>query len=134
MKRQKVAAIVAKVTAAQDESETPIETINLIQYIANMEMVLQYNPPRNNPRYADDPVDVWRYYMRTFGAGLGGFNRAEVEDWIKTLYSRWFVRGEFHSQMPNVDNHRFIGWIYDAMNEARSRKGTTDETVDGGGN
>lgn len=93
-------------------------TPSLVEYIASTEMVLQYNPPRNNPRYADDPISVWRYYMRVFGAGLTIYDRAEVEDWIKALYSRWFVRNEFHSKMPEVNNHMFIGWIYSAMDEA----------------
>ncbi len=80
-----------------------------------MEVVLNRNPPRNNPRYQDDPVGVWRYYMRCFGAGLSTYERSEVENCVKSLYGRWFVRAEFHSKMPDINNHRFVGWIYEAM-------------------
>lgn len=89
--------------------------VSLKKYIANMEIVLNCNPPRNNPRYQEDSVGVWRFYMRCFGAGLGIYERSEVEYQIKSLYSRWFVRNEFHSKMPDIDNHKFIGWIYEAM-------------------
>jgi hypothetical protein len=75
-----------------------VRVINLKEYISNMEIVLQYNPP-------------------LFGFGLRSFDRAEVEDHVKALYGRWFVRSEFHSKMPDINNRKFVGWIYEAMDE-----------------
>jgi len=92
----------------------------LDDYIAANESAIRTNPPRGNPAYADDPIAVWRYYMRVFGYGLAGFDEKEVIDAIKSLYSRWFVFLEFNSKMPKIDNHLFLGWIRDAMREAQA--------------
>ncbi|MBK8188853.1 MAG: hypothetical protein IPK79_00200 [Vampirovibrionales bacterium] len=92
----------------------------LDDYIAANESAIRTNPPRNNPAYADDPIAVWRYYMRVFGYGLAGFDEKEATDAIKLLYSRWFVFLEFNSKMPKIDNHLFLGWIRDAMREAQA--------------
>ena len=97
-----------------------IET--LADYVAaNEAIILAQNPPRNCPAYIDDPIAVWRYYMRCFGAGLAAFDDKAVQDVVSTLYSRWFVRTEFHSKMPKIDNHDFVGWVYAARQEALAR-------------
>jgi hypothetical protein len=97
-----------------------IET--LADYVAaNEAIILAQNPPRNCPAYAEDPIAMWRYYMRCFGAGLAVFDAKAVNDVVSTLYSRWFVRSEFHSKMPKIDNHDFVGWIYAARQEQIER-------------
>ena len=89
----------------------------LANYISETQAAIFQNPPRNNPAYANNPVLMWRYYMRCFGAGLAGFDKKEVQKVVSGLYSSWFIRLEFHSKMPKIDAKEFFGWIYSAMEE-----------------
>lgn len=92
----------------------------LADYIAQNEQAIFHNPPRNNPAYETDPVMMWRYYMRVFGAGLAAFDEKQVANVVSGLYSSWFVRLELNSKMPRIDAKDFFGWIYSAMEESKN--------------
>ncbi len=91
--------------------------MTLEEYIEATEASLRGNPPRNNPRYAEDPIGVWRYYMRCFGAGLSIYNETEAINACKALYSRWFIRLEFNQRRPNIDNKQFMKWIIESRKD-----------------
>jgi len=96
--------------------------MTLQEYVQATEAAIFQNPPRNQPQYSADPKAVWRYYVRQFGHGLDAFDPKECAAVIQTLYSRWFVRLELHSKMPNIDAKEFFGWIREAEAEAREKK------------
>ena len=95
--------------------------MTLEEYVGATQSALFANPPRNCPAYADDPIKMWRYYMRNFGAGLAYFDEAKVRDVVSGLYGSWFIRLEFHSKRPNVNAEEFHEWIYSAMREMRTK-------------
>ena len=94
--------------------------MTLKEYIERNRAAFFANPPRNQGNYQDDPVSVWRYYMRTFGTGLDIYPEKDVVDELKSLYSSWFVRLEFNSHMPDIDAKQFIGWALSAREEVLS--------------
>lgn len=86
--------------------------MTLSEYVKRTEQAIRQNPPRQNPAYADDPVGVWRYYMRCFGAGLDVYDRHEVDQVITSLYSGWFMRLEFgNPNRPAINADDFRKWI-----------------------
>jgi len=109
----------------QAESSRKETDVTLTQYVENTRSALFFNPPRNQPAYQGDPIAMWRYYMRNFGAGLGVYDEKQVRSIVSGLYSSWFVRLEFNSRMPNIDAKTFFSWIYGAMNEMKAKHGHT---------
>lgn len=96
-------------------------TITTLQeYVSATESALFKNPPRNSPAYADDPIRMWRYYMRNFGAGLAYYDEAKIHGIVSGLYSGWFMRLEFNSNRPNINNKEFVEWIKSAEREMRA--------------
>ena len=93
--------------------------MTLEEYLQETENAIKSNPPRNNPAYQNDAVAMWKYYMRNFGAGLAAHDEKEARRAITSLYSRWFVSLEFHSQMPKINAKDFTGWILEAMQEGK---------------
>jgi hypothetical protein len=101
----------------------------LEEYIESYGDALAQNPPFKSPAYADDPVGVWRYAMRVFGAGLADWHQEEVGKITGTLYGKWFVRLEtFGPNRARVDAKEFIGWIRSAEFEERERRKKMNES------
>ena len=92
----------------------------LQEYVSATESALFNNPPRNSPAYADDPIRMWRYYMRNFGAGLAYFDETKTHGIVSGLYSGWFMRLEFNSNRPDVNAKEFFEWIHSAEREMRA--------------
>ena len=101
--------------------------MTLQEYVDATEQALFANPPRNSPAYADDPKRIWKMYMRNFGAGLSAFDEKDASDIIGALYGRWFIRLEFHSNMPKIDAKEFFGWIRSAEQEQREKANARGE-------
>ncbi len=90
------------------------------EYTERITSALRQNHPRNYPAYTDDPIAVWRYVCRCYGAGLAPYTDKEIQGTISTLYGRWFIALDMSSRRPKIDNKEFVGWIWDACREARA--------------
>lgn len=92
--------------------------MTLTEYVNATANALRVNPPSANPAYHDNPIAVWRYYMRVFGAGLGIYDPHQVDLVITELYSGWFMRAEFaNANRPAINSSDFRKWIVQARDE-----------------
>lgn len=95
------------------------------EYTERTYQALCENHPRTMPCYADDPVRVWRYICRCYGAGLSIYADDEIRDIVPTLYGKWLVARNLSHNLPKVTSNLFNSWIWDAAWEARNAQNCT---------
>lgn len=99
--------------------------MTLNDYITATGNALRANPPSANPRYHENPVAVWQYYMHCFGAGLSPFDPHQVDLAITDLYSSWFMRAEFsNANRPAINARDLRRWIIEARDALPPQEAT----------
>lgn len=96
--------------------------MTLQEYVNGVVIALRSNPPTGWPGYETDPVRVWHWIARSFGAGLDIY--PDAERIMGELYSRMVVANTFGRRggVP-IDNKTFLGWVREARQEEIEKRG-----------
>lgn len=95
--------------------------MTISEYFSGFESAVLSNPPTRQSSYEDDPIAVWKYYMRGFGHGLAEFSDKDANSVIGKLYSL-FMRCVFMHKIPNINSKDIVMWVTEARNEILNKE------------